>query len=243
MRTTLRSLVSVALLGAASICHAGGELSLSWGDCRQGAGAVSNVESSCSSDAGEQSLYCAFTLDTAIDSVVALRVVLDLQHEGASLPDWWRFEPKGCRFGNLIASATFAGQSSCTDFWNGEASFDSPAPYFVGQPRGGAMQARILFSIGVPSSEFRRLDPGQMYYAARIRILNNGSGGCAGCSEAACLVLNSIEIATVSGETTTLETPGPGAANWATWQRPDGAECTAVPARSTTWGQMKSLYR
>ena len=41
----------------------------------------------------------------------------------------------------------------------------------------------------------------------------------------------------------TLETPGPSGANRATWAGGSGADCSAVPVRSSSWGRLKSLYR
>jgi len=40
-----------------------------------------------------------------------------------------------------------------------------------------------------------------------------------------------------------LTQPGPGNSNWAMWQGSDPQDCSAVPARRATWGQIKTLYR
>ena len=93
------------------------------------------------------------------------------------------------------------------------------------------------------------LDPAATYYAARLVIrhtLTTGTTVCAGCSGPACLVLNSILLrrqpGAIGGDVA-VTTPGPGDANWATWQGGAGANCASVPARAVTWGRVKSLYR
>jgi hypothetical protein len=68
---------------------------------------------------------------------------------------------------------------------------------------------------------------------------------CTGCSTPVCIVLNSIKLDQNVG------TPGgdkfvsvPAMRNVATWQGGIGTDCyLATPARNTTWGLVKALYR
>ena len=68
---------------------------------------------------------------------------------------------------------------------------------------------------------------------------------CPGCETGVCIVLNSIKINQPVG------TPGgdkfvtaPAARNVAVWQGGIGGACgPATPARNTTWGSVKALYR
>ncbi len=235
------------LVLAASIprdCAAAEALYLDWNDCVLGTSATSDFTSSCAADSGSQDLYVAFSLDTPLTDVVAIRVVVDLQHQAGSLPPWWQLAPDGCRFGGLVQSAQFDGGNACGDYWAGAGSFDMPPPFFVGLPGNQASRARIQFTIGVPSDQARSLpSTTTIYYAARLMLENIGTWSCVGCMEGACLVLNSIEIFRPGLDPVVLTTPGPDHANWVTWQGGGSADCTAVPVRAVTWGQIKSLYR
>ena len=59
-------------------------------------------------------------------------------------------------------------------------------------------------------------------------------------------MLNSVIVKRqpgTAGGDVILGEPGPGNANWATWQGGSGANCATVPARAVTWGRLKGLYR
>lgn len=207
--------------------------------------ARSNLASGCPSDFGEHDLYCAFTLPNPIDSVIALELVLDVQLAGSPLPPWWHLEPKGCRERNLIASARFPDRAACVDFWQGEATADRPASYTVGESPGHANQARIVVALAVLSTQYRRLEASQMYYAARLILRHGASSLCPGCGVPACIVLNSILVGRLPGAAggdVYLEMPGANLANRVTWQGA-GADCDAVPVKPRTWGALKTLYR
>ena len=144
MRTPTRSLPLLLLTVLAAGPAAAGEgLYLTWGDCAQGALASHGVTSSCDSDLGQQTLYCAFTVAAPVDSVLGVQVVVDLQHSAVALPDWWRFDPAGCRAGELRGEFDFTLESACTDVFDGLAQ-GGLLGYYPTQPRGGANQARIL---------------------------------------------------------------------------------------------------
>ena len=231
-------------------------LYLTWNDCAQGAAAASNRDFACNTNVGVNELYVAFTMPQATDNVRGAEIVIDVQHASAALPDWWRLEPGGCRWpmfqpAALTAAATFPGGSACLDTWQGAqtAPVAEIAGYLLGQPGGAASQVRIKVTVSVLPGDERTLDGTSMYYAARIVLANSGTVGspsCAGCTEAACLVLNSIIIGRTDGSpggNFFLQTAGPGEANWALWQGGSGANCSAVPIRKSTWGMVKHLYR
>lgn len=229
-------------------------LHLTWDDCAQGV-ATSNKTFACDVNSGEHELYVAFTMPQAADKVVAVEIVVDVQHSSATLPDWWHLEPNGCRWAmnefNILAFPTFPGRTACTNMWEGAVTpaIAELAGYIPSQPGGAASQARIKVTASVLSTDARTLNDTDMYYAARIVLRNNrteGAGACPGCEGAACLVLNSILIGRLNGAVggdLFLQTPGAGEANWALWQGGSGANCAAVPVRNRAWGQLKGLYR
>ena len=220
---------------------------LTWDDCALPGGGGSVKTSSCDAEIGSNTLLCGLVMPSAIDSVLDLEIVVDIQHEFPVLPDWWRFNQGACREGELAADTDFGPLFLCKDFWQTRAA-GGVQSYAVGMPRGGTNQARIRVALNVPSDQPRSLNGTDMYYAARITLANVGTSACSGCSGAACLVLNSILVKRPprpEGAPSTdvlVTTPGPGGANWAFWQA-TGPNCQAVPVMNRTWGEVKSLYR
>jgi hypothetical protein len=225
-------------------------LYLNWVDCALGPLARHDFVFACDQNATQQDLYCAFRLGAPADSVLGIEVVVDVQHADAALPNWWRFDPSQCRTGALQGKFDFVSRTACVDFLAGDAGGDLQG-YYVGQPRGGANQARIRAAASVPpDSGYRQLDDTSMYYAARLTILDLNTAPpafvCGGCADPACLVLNSVVLLRQPGSPTgdvVVGTAGEGNANYATWQGGAGANCAAVPVRAITWGRLKSLYR
>ena len=77
-------------------------------------------------------------------------------------------------------------------------------------------------------------------------MINPTTSSCAGCTDGACIVLNSIQLTQPIG-VGDYTISNPILRNWVQWQ---GGATTitggcplATPTRSTTWGSVKSLYR
>lgn len=260
VRTALRTAIAVALFAALLAgllwprpATAGAGIYLSWDDCALSPAHSQNRTFACNDNASQKELDVAFTMPQAVDNLIAVEIVVDLQSAGSVLPDWWRLDPDGCRRGNILqASADFVGKTACQNLWAG-----SPDPPVVGvqgyiptEPRGQPSQARIKVDGAVLPQNMLSVNETDMYYAARIIITNEKTveppaPACAGCDVPVCLVLNSILIGRypVGANDLFLQTPGPNNANWVTWQNGTGADCTAVPVRNRTWGEIKSLYR
>lgn len=221
-------------------------LFLTWNDCRAGAPASSAATFDCAVNAGEHELVAGFRLVAPIDSVIGVEIVIDLQlAEPAFLP-WWELQPGGCRENLLDASAEVAG-TSCADPWGGNGTA-LVQDVQIGEPRGGANQARFKIVVAVaPSDSARSLAAGVDYTAVRFLLPHAKSTGplsCAGCAAHACLVLNGMLFRVLPGGSgdVRVEAPAGAGAQQATWQGLT-ADCSAVPVRASTWGRLKSLYR
>jgi len=249
-RHPLTLLLLAVLLAAGRSADAGEGLYLTWNDCAQGPSAAHDAASACDVNTGQRTLTCAFTVPVAVDSVLGVQLIVDLQHSEATLPDWWRFATGDCRAGELRAEFDFTARSACSDVFGGFAS-GSLLAYYATQPRGGFNQARIVAAASrLPDYGYMRFDPDVMYYGASLVIGNARTVApqavCAGCAGSACLVLNSVLIQRqpgASGGDVFIAQPGAGDANFATWQGGATEGCRTVPVRSLTWGQIKSLYR
>ena len=248
-RAALAVLAALSTL-AAPMARADSALFLNWTDCGPSANATSDYVFDCTTELGFEELFCSFRMPIATGAdVLGVVAVVDLQTQGTTLPDWWRLAEFGdCRSGSLTASADFALKVDCVDPWAGQAVAELQA-YNAGEPRGGSNQARIKAVCGVVPALARTLDATSVYYGIKLVINNARSTGaalCAGCRDAGCLVLNSIEfkrLAGAPGGDLVLTAPGPANANWARWQSGVGVDCSLVPTRNLTWGRIKSIYR
>jgi len=239
------SAIALLLLLAVPARAFDGEVFLSWDDCALDGAGTADYAAACLFDEGNSPLYCAFTLAQPIDDVVGIEVTVDLQHSQGTLPDWWRLQGKGeCRDGSLLANGNFTTQDVCVDPWR---DLGGGVALYYAEVQSG--QARMIGNYAIRADSARTLEAGPMYYGLKLLILNQKTtlpGGCTGCTQPACLVLNRVRLLrgpnSIPSEIT-IEGAGPALANRATWSGGSGADCAIVPVRSRTWGQIKSLYR
>ncbi len=240
-----RTVASGVLLGALVANTAGADdLSLRWNECPEGGGLAQRT-SACGNPLAVEHLLASLQLSTAVDSVVAIEMVVDVISASATLPDWWRFGSGGCNSGALTASADYSALGACSDPFSG-AGVAVVQTWFVTQPRGGANMARMIVTTSVLASQLVEIGAGAPYYGADVRlshIRSSGPSACTGCLTDVCLVFNSAQLvrhpATEPAEVTVLPS---GGSNTAVWQG-NSSNCSLVPARNTTWGAIKSLYR
>jgi len=240
MAACLAALIPVLPASAQDTIH------LTWNDCALEQAGAPDLSSDCSSDEGENALYCAFTLASPLDDVLGIEVILDLQHSASGLPDWWEILGEGaCRDGALRVSGDFTANGVCVDTWHDLGAGD--VTYELA-PGGVASRTRIKGNYAVRSDMPRTVTAGEMHYGLKILIDNRNTVSasfCSGCEDGACLVLNSIKLLRGPGSPPQdpLVVPGSGNGNRVTWRGGAGADCLAVPAKNRTWGQIKSLYR
>ena len=250
MRITQAALVAatILLLGARPAVSSPLEaLRMAWDNCPLSGSAVPDKPFTCDTNLGAASLYCAFSLLQPVDQVVGLELVVDVQHSAPIMPDWWRLGPApDCRHDLLTANIDFSQTDACQDPGFAGALIQD---YLITEPRGLPSQARIKAVAYLPSPQTISFGTDTTYDAVHIvlgydRTVNVNV--CAGCTQAACLVFNSVLIRRTKGAPggdLMITTPGPGTANWATWRSGSGANCLLVPVRRMTWGTVKSLYR
>ena len=234
---------SALLCFSASLASAaGGGINLGWDDCG-GLPASQNKAFLCNTNSGTHTLVASFVAPCCLDKVTFNEDVLDLQSVTASFPSWWIFRTGSCRSSSL-SYGDFAGAPfTCLNYWAGRLPAIGVYP---DDPVGNRMRIRRAIATG---AEFAGPIPeGTETYSLKFVIDNARTtepGSCAGCATGVCIVLNSIKILQPAG------TPGgdkfissPASRNWATWQGGIGLDChSATPARNTTWGSVKGLYR
>jgi len=246
MKYLLRAVCVLAF--AAPAAQAGG-INLTWGSgCWQDNPATLSTFA-CDSNDGSVSFTVSFAPDIDLDYFDGIYAWLDFQSDSPELPDWWQLtDPGGCRQGSLSTSADIsATPGGCADPWPGRpinfqyvswrtAAFPNPLPSMP------ANRAQLFVAYAIKASEAVTLPRGVEYYAFTVTInfaKTVGGGACGGCSTPVTIVLNTV---TPSARTLRpLTTPINN--QCLRWQAGGVTPCSATPARSGTWGMLKSLYR
>lgn len=218
---------------------------LGWSNCGTTA-TTQNRVFACDANDATFNLVASWRLAADLTDYAGLSAVVDYRVNDPGVPAWWSFGPGGCREGSLgLVNVGTVG--FCTN------------PY-VGGNQGGGFQiedtptlpgandfrVRILWARDSPfSATANTLYSGFVLQMNSSGTVDEGAGVCAGCTAAACLVLNVMEVFGFnSGSAAKMEQAD--VRNWATWQGGDvGTDIcpNGTPTQNRTWGQIKSLYR
>jgi hypothetical protein len=169
-----------------------GEIRLAWSNC-WGTGGDSALTISCHTNEGRlPTLVASFIAPTwpLLPSTLGFEAVVDIMAEpGRTLPDWWRFDPEGCRYGSLLVNSAPI-TPGCAGFhdwgWTG---------YRVRYPFGTPNVARIEI-IGARTGSMVTA-PGVEYALFGLdidRAMTVGPGSCAGCEDSIMVILQSVEL-------------------------------------------------
>lgn len=245
-KTILMSCTLLALTAGMAFAGAGA-INLGWGDCG-GLPASLNQSFACNSNTGlPHTLVGSFLAPSCVNAMSANEVVMDIQSAGpAPLPSWWIVRSGSCRPSTaMLGDFNFTGGPfTCYDYWQGGAtgglSEDAPV--------GNRARIKAVFALPAGSSGITGVPEGLEVYSYKCNITNAktvGLGSCPGCQTGVCIVLNSIKInQPVSEPCGGKFISTPGTRNFATWQGGIGGDCyQATPAKNTTWGSVKALYR
>lgn len=249
-------LCGMLLALVATVASAGPGVNLRWNPGCFLDGAPIDRTSACTANTGSQTLVASYELPAAgLLQVSGLEIVIDIGTASVALPAWWQFKNAGaCRLSSLTVNAV-NGTTSCSDWVPGGGS-GGLAAYSVGLY--GPNTARMVIGFATPPP-LPDLAGGTEYFACNAKIdmlKTTGTGSCAGCNIAACIICNSIKVATppVAGQPSrdiTLSAPAnPLDSDYVRWQGGIGISVggkdgcpQAVPTHKATWDQVKTLYR
>ncbi|OFW78952.1 MAG: hypothetical protein A2W00_03235 [Candidatus Eisenbacteria bacterium RBG_16_71_46] len=240
MKYLVLALFALAL--AAPAARANG-FNLTWGTGCWRDNPATLATSACDSNDGSVSFTVSFYNQFPIQQFIGVEAWLDLQSDSPTLPDWWQLtDPGGCRQGALSVSFEPATPSGCANPWQGRVesqkfvNWSTAAFPFYG---GEAANRAKLYVLYAPTP-YNPLPSGVEYFAFTVTInmaKTVGTGACGGCSTPVTIVLNEVLLAGGRRLKTPLDN------QCLRWQAGGVTPCSATPTRSTTWGQIKSLYR
>lgn len=247
MRFLLAILAAILAVAAFPSPARGQAINLSWDDC--GANGAALRAFACDTNLGLNTLVGSFVPGAFVDSMTAMQAVIDVQVQEPNLPDWWGLGAGFCRPASLLSSFDFtSGPFSCADYWQGGALGGGRAT-----PAFNRLRIEVAAALPLHDSRVMDLDDNTEVYAFKVNINNaksTGDGACTGCDVGACIVINHIEVGTITeGQPLTFFLSLPGDRFYVTWQCPGFVstvgcllDCT-TPTRNRTWGQVKQLYR
>jgi hypothetical protein len=228
-------------------------INLSWDDC--GVLGTSARSFACDTNTGEDRLVLSIQVPAGVDSVCGVTGILTLT-TGGFVPEWWKHrapqEPIGSLFPQCRDTLGLRPQYSPT----GCLGIGEMPLLIWGYLEGttNPMETQLKFGVsylqpllgGVPVP----VNPDNEYYFMTF-VLNHsrtvGTDACAGCEVPACIVFEQVDIVTTGADcvdSPTIPVTNVLQRNYVTWQDADALNCAmSAPARSVTWGQVKSLYR
>jgi len=236
----------IILALTASVAMAAG-VSVSWKNyCWGETGSSNNLTWACTTNSNVNiRMTCSFKTDVDVPLFNGVGVFMEGQTELASVPDWWKMSNENssdCRYNLCTVSAdgtvlANAGGDVCFDPWGGTGggglglySWDSNRMH---------VNAAWASAVEIP------LSANTEYFAVQFRVAGGktaGTAGCTGCLTKAIWGLTKIDYTTPT-TITTLDAPYADGNQCLTWQSSTLPCAKPVPARNTTWGQVKSLYR
>jgi len=243
-KTLLFTGVLLALL--APMALAGG-VNINWGaGCWSDGTQLDDLFFACNTNTGSATMTCSFAVGWDQPEFVGIELELEGIMDQAVVPAWWQMGSGDCRNSAISTSANFlsAPQVGCGDMWQNLA-VGGLAIYDWGPSLGHDNRTFVRIAYAVPSETPIPLTADVEYYAAQVFISYQktvGSGACAGCAAPMIWCLRSVKSAELF-QYELLSDPLPDGNRHLWWQNSTIPCCYCVPARSTTWGQLKSLYR
>lgn len=212
---------------------------LSWNSCAISY-ATGNLNFACDSNSATNHLVVSFRLAAPMPDYIGVAIRLECQVGAGSTMPWWSFTPGGCREGAIGLTPVPDGIGGCASACLGRSQAGGVIVETVGTSR---WRLRADWAVDAPTAL-----AADTRYAAMVitmsteRSFDNGSGVCEGCDRQACFSLDQVELFPMSFPPS-VDASQPDVRNYVTYQNAIASDGCVTPARASTWGAIKALYR
>lgn len=223
-----------------------GGTSLSWWACPGNANAAPGVPFDCVAESGTvYTLVGTFATDREVQGAVAVNADVSVAFPGeTTVPSFWSIDKAGC---NSFGFWPVKGMPvSCDGHLNAFCAGDSNQCDLLltaeVNPFSGIL--KLAITLAGPRTT---LHAGQKYYAFAINFPMIGAATCTGCAAPSAIGFSRGTIYSTDDQGHDLQpvavTGGHPGANACATANDGYSECTTVPTKRRSWGQLKSLYR
>lgn len=250
-KTLLLTSLLLAVTVSAALAAAPGGVNINWGTQCYTEVPVAAKTFACTANTGSWQIATSFLIHTPMPLFVGVEIYLEGQSDAVALPDWWKMGTGDCRAGKISFSSNNVSspQTACFDWSGGLAITTSPGytwgPW-AGAPTAAANTAHVKDAAALDAGTPFDMAADVEYYAGTFNIANSkavGTGACTGCALGMKWGMYKIVVADLEFRQDVLQDVIPGGNQCLDWNNPVKACVMPVPARNTTWGQVKSLYR
>ncbi len=223
-------------------------MNFAWNDCTDGAAAASDKTFACDSNSGLDVAVVSFIAPEGVTQFMGIAAFFTIRQDPpGSLVPWWQIKgASACRNGAVTVSGDFSGYSACD-----AGSWQSPpigglGPQSIDYPVPGMTTFGVV--LGVPLAQVVPLQAEVHYYGCRLVISHAksvGPGSCGGCDRGMCVVLDRIRLDQPAAAGGSIPIGVPAGQMLLQYQAPSIYTCyfLADPAKRSTWGSVKALYR
>ena len=264
MRKTL--ILAAAWCAIASRSAFPSTIHLRWNDCAAGPTSTQVMSFSCDDDTSTFRLVGSVVPDQTFNQFVGFQARVDLLASGGGpLSDWWQMQPGGCREAGIGVTPPVTGASPCPSLWSSSPTLLS----FYRYPGTAAADYGAGLVVSAAANPPFPIVAGTEYRAFEIEIrsqhtTNADPPDCSGCDQNICIAFWYAELYYWQGLDEVTQGVHSTTSN-VSWHCPttagvhiqdppsnsslyDGLQSCALgdcptPARRTSWGKIKSLYR
>lgn len=236
-----------ALLALSPGVSAAAGLDLAWNTCATDGG-VTDLSFDCADPDFDSRLIGTFATDVQVSDVVQFDYVIDLQVDAVELPDFWIFQDSApipfppppwlpCNGAEIL----LGGCLSTTELWPPVPTGGIDFKYIWhvgGVPNRGRFTGSLHPTVSRPATVL----PNVKYWGVAIHFITAYAEQCSGCSTPVTFVFNQATLHSSQGPPVVITGPG-FVSNCATANGGGNVPCGATPAKRSTWGTIKALYR